>query len=451
MQVSKRLRSTSPTLENVNRKKAKQSKPEKPEKKVTFALPAENEGSPLICFACKKTFQTSKGTYEHISRSKTCTWWKKELELRFKRSNSKGKGKMVDRASSDDYTLGVDIYASVASVASAASDSSIRYDSTNNVEPVEEDDDDHGTELLQWEEPVPIPSDVNPQDFEDEIISALPPGALPVTDATFMQELQPDTSDTGPSTQPLDDDADFRHIVANERHAPVVDIDQKIRDKWEKSFGSFSETLDSSQPNPFLPFASELEWQIANWFITEDPGHNSVNRFLAIPEVVQKLGLSFKNAILGDSSTICPVIIASDKTQLSQFSGSKVAYPIYLTIGNIPKVIRRKPSRHACVLLGYLSADKVDKTDLTDKLVKTRTQRLFHKSLSIMLESLKEAGSSGVHMTDAKGNVRNVFPIISSYVADYPEQCLVACSKYGPSAKKRLGHLNGRLGSLVTL
>ena len=36
--------------------------------------------------------------------------------------------------------------------------------------------------------------------------------------------------------------------------------------------------------------------------------------------------------------TIIPVIIFSDKTQLTTFHG-KQAYPVYLTIGNLPKHI----------------------------------------------------------------------------------------------------------------
>ena len=39
--------------------------------------------------------------------------------------------------------------------------------------------------------------------------------------------------------------------------------------------------------------------------------------------------------------------------QLTLFRG-KCAYPVYATIGNIPKTICRKPSRHAQMLIGYI-------------------------------------------------------------------------------------------------
>jgi hypothetical protein len=34
---------------------------------------------------------------------------------------------------------------------------------------------------------------------------------------------------------------------------------------------------------------------------------------------------------------VTPVILVSDKTQLTQFGGDKKAWPVYLTIGNIAK------------------------------------------------------------------------------------------------------------------
>ncbi|KAI9430686.1 hypothetical protein BJY52DRAFT_1090380, partial [Lactarius psammicola] len=43
-------------------------------------------------------------------------------------------------------------------------------------------------------------------------------------------------------------------------------------------------------------------------------------------------------------ATVIPIIISSDKTQLTLFR-SKSAYPVYLSIGNIPKDTRRKVSQ----------------------------------------------------------------------------------------------------------
>ena len=39
---------------------------------------------------------------------------------------------------------------------------------------------------------------------------------------------------------------------------------------------------------------------------------------------------------------VAPVILASDKTHLTQFRGDKTAWPVYLTIGNIAKAKRRE-------------------------------------------------------------------------------------------------------------
>ncbi|KAI6160446.1 hypothetical protein EDD17DRAFT_1778355 [Pisolithus thermaeus] len=57
---------------------------------------------------------------------------------------------------------------------------------------------------------------------------------------------------------------------------------------------------------------------------------------------------------LPSGSTITPVILVSDKTELSQFRGSKNAWPVYLSIGNLSKEVQHQPGCHASVLLGYL-------------------------------------------------------------------------------------------------
>ena len=132
------------------------------------------------------------------------------------------------------------------------------------------------------------------------------------------------------------------------------------------------------------------------------------------------------------------MIIASDKTQLTQFSGNKAAYPVYLTLGNIPKSLRRKPGSRACVLIAYLSVDKPSKEGLSKTALRLRNYEIFHRSMAVVLQPLKAAGNPrgpGIEMVGGDGAVRRVYPILATYVADYPEQCLVTCTKYGTCPK----------------
>ncbi|THU90526.1 hypothetical protein K435DRAFT_841439 [Dendrothele bispora CBS 962.96] len=97
-------------------------------------------------------------------------------------------------------------------------------------------------------------------------------------------------------------------------------------------------------------------------------------------------------------ATIIPIIISSDKTQVTLFR-NKSAYPVYMTIGNLPKEIRRKPSQQGSTTIG----------------------------------PLKEAGIDGIVMQSGDGVKRRCHPILAVYVGDYPEQMLDTCGYYGES------------------
>ncbi|EUC58991.1 hypothetical protein RSOL_289920 [Rhizoctonia solani AG-3 Rhs1AP] len=129
-------------------------------------------------------------------------------------------------------------------------------------------------------------------------------------------------------------------------------------------------------------------------------------------------------------ATIVPLIIATDKTQLSVMCGGQEAYPVYLTIGNIPKSVRRKIGRHATVLLGYLPVDEFTEVADPDERARLKHQ-LTHDALGLLLEPLRRAAKEGVVMTCADGRQRRIYPIPAAFEGDWPEQCGMACAEEG--------------------
>ncbi|QRV96544.1 hypothetical protein RhiJN_24562 [Ceratobasidium sp. AG-Ba] len=130
--------------------------------------------------------------------------------------------------------------------------------------------------------------------------------------------------------------------------------------------------------------------------------------------------------LLGRYATVVPVILSSDKTKMTVFSGNQKAWPVYLTIGNISSDIRRCPSECATLLIGYIPVSNLsnisNKTDRSEA-----SWQLFHTCLESILEPLKTLSRTGMDVLCADGGVRRVFPILASYIADHPEQTTIAC------------------------
>ncbi|KAJ7444241.1 hypothetical protein B0H11DRAFT_2342850 [Mycena galericulata] len=108
-------------------------------------------------------------------------------------------------------------------------------------------------------------------------------------------------------------------------------------------------------------------------------------------------------------ATVIPIIISSDKTLLTLFR-NRTAYPVYLSIGNIPKDIRRKPSRQAQILLAYLPTSKLE--HITVKASRRRIlANLFHACMSKIVEPLKTAGVDGMVVCEESAKELGATPV----------------------------------------
>ncbi|KAG1872987.1 hypothetical protein DFJ58DRAFT_713562 [Suillus subalutaceus] len=122
-------------------------------------------------------------------------------------------------------------------------------------------------------------------------------------------------------------------------------------------------------------------------------------------------------------ATVIPVIISSDKTQVTMFH-NKTAYPVYLTISNIPKEIRQKPSRQAHILLAYLPTTRLK--HITNKASQCcMLANLYHACMGHILAPLSTVGIEGINMRSGDGAMRRGHPLFACFVGDYPEQVLV--------------------------
>ncbi|KAI0821653.1 hypothetical protein BC628DRAFT_1491058 [Trametes gibbosa] len=290
------------------------------------------------------------------------------------------------------------------------------------------------------------------------------------------------------------------------------------------TYGGYQAGIEArlGSKNPYAPFASKMEWEIARWAKLRHKGSTAFTELIQIDDLKEHLGLSFSSsrelnmiidqklgarrppferhevivageafevyyrdvlgcikALFGDpefapfllttperhftdddqtarvyfdmntgdwwwtvqealdrqqeGSTVIPVIISSDKTQLTMI-GNKSAYPVYMTIGNLPKDIRCKPSRRGQILLAYLPTSKLE--HIANKAARRRTlANLYHACLSRVLAPLETAGYEGLAVASGDGLVRRGHPIFAVHVGDYPEQLLVTGCKNGECPK----------------
>ncbi|KAI0069628.1 hypothetical protein K474DRAFT_1750439 [Panus rudis PR-1116 ss-1] len=125
-------------------------------------------------------------------------------------------------------------------------------------------------------------------------------------------------------------------------------------------------------------------------------------------------------------SMFVPIVLGSDKTTVSVATGQNDYYPVYISIGNVHNNARRS-RRNAVALLAFLAIPKCEKQYRNDEKYRRFRRQLFHSSLATILKSLRPGMSTPEVTRCPDGHYRRVIYGVGPYIADYPEQVLVAC------------------------
>jgi hypothetical protein len=100
-------------------------------------------------------------------------------------------------------------------------------------------------------------------------------------------------------------------------------------------------------------------------------------------------------------------------------------HPLLLSVANIKASVRMKATAHAFALAAYLPIPKF--LDVGTDVQAVLSARVFHHCIGKVVANLKTAEQTGVLMSDPFGRLRiNHTPLVA-WIADHPEQRLLAC------------------------
>ena len=195
----------------------------------------------LYCPACGRPFKTPAARNSHLAQSKHCSWYRKG-------KNREGRRRTMR---------------------------------THSPDPLPADEDEIPADPI-----IEIPPDQVMQEWEDDIFDFIPADLNVPGPSSVRQRPIP--------VQPrhLEDDDDSRIIESHPTAGRVIRMNDNLHAKWKRSFGLALPDPDgdiemgvADPPNSFAPFASELDWRIAEWVIKDGPGHKAFDRLLNIPGV----------------------------------------------------------------------------------------------------------------------------------------------------------------------
>ena len=104
-------------------------------------------------------------------------------------------------------------------------------------------------------------------------------------------------------------------------------------------------------------------------------------------------------------------------------TSNHMAHPLLISLTNIDASVCSKTSLHGYLLLGLLPIVKFHKDTCIHSLMQ---DHLTHEVLNKILSPLKTAATVGIMMSDPTGNLHYCFTPLASWMADTPEESLLA-------------------------
>ena len=129
----------------------------------------------------------------------------------------------------------------------------------------------------------------------------------------------------------------------------------------------------------FPPFACEMAWAPERQYhgASGDRLYNEMHTADWWWETQEKLP---------PGATVVPVILASDKTQLTRFAGDVSPWPVYLTIGNFSRELRRRQTVPSKILIGFIPKVKTGTRRVDDRRARDINAQAYHDTLRLILE-----------------------------------------------------------------
>ncbi|KAJ2917661.1 hypothetical protein MD484_g2813, partial [Candolleomyces efflorescens] len=146
-------------------------------------------------------------------------------------------------------------------------------------------------------------------------------------------------------------------------------------------------------------------------------------------------------------ATYVPLILGSDKTTVSVATGDTEYHPLYLSIGNVHNNVRRA-HRDAVVPVAFLAIPKAERKYDNDADFRRFKRQLYHASISAVFSSVAPHMSTPVVRQCPDAHYRRVIYDFAAFIADYPEQVMLAGTVQGwcPKCTAQPSNIDGAAG-----